>query len=371
MTTEFAGLSWHQPARMTMAALVTLGFAGLQAAPTAVQAATINIINNDPPGEGFNDLTPVDPVGGNPGTTLGEQRLNVFKAAAMVWEDILVSSVPIEVLATFRPLACSETGAVLGSAGPENGYVKIFSGEELFPSFPRGDTIYVSALANSFVGEDIDPDEPDIVTSFNSDFGQPGCLEQFTFSLAIDGSSTPGNAIALYEVVVHELAHGLGFLTFIDKETGEMPFGFNDAYMSNLADSDTDLGWPAMTAGERAVSAVSDDGLIWHGNAVTDCARRRASQGTNGRARVLMYAPEELAQGSSVSHFDLSIAPNDVMEPSVAVGTPLANIDLSVSVLADIGWQINDLDTNCTSRRNLKRIAQQNARKMSEFAGIE
>src|SRR5436189_223494 len=32
-------------------------------------AATITIVDLDGPGEGFNDTTPVDPVGGNPGTT--------------------------------------------------------------------------------------------------------------------------------------------------------------------------------------------------------------------------------------------------------------------------------------------------------------
>ena len=46
---------------------------------------TFTIVNNDGAGEGFNDTTPVAPIGGNPGTTLGQQRLNVFQAAANVW----------------------------------------------------------------------------------------------------------------------------------------------------------------------------------------------------------------------------------------------------------------------------------------------
>ena len=47
-------------------------------------AAQFVIVNADFPGEGFNDPTPAAPVGGNPGTTLGEQRLNVFLRAAGV-----------------------------------------------------------------------------------------------------------------------------------------------------------------------------------------------------------------------------------------------------------------------------------------------
>ena len=45
-------------------------------------AATITIVNIDLPGEGFNDPTVVAPVGGNPGTTLGQQRLLAFQYAA-------------------------------------------------------------------------------------------------------------------------------------------------------------------------------------------------------------------------------------------------------------------------------------------------
>ena len=51
-------------------------------APGARGAATITIVNGDPAGVGFNDATVVAPVGGNTGTTLGQQRLNAFQAAA-------------------------------------------------------------------------------------------------------------------------------------------------------------------------------------------------------------------------------------------------------------------------------------------------
>ena len=42
----------------------------------APASAEVNFILNpvDPPGVGFNDPTPATPIGGNPGTTLGEQK---------------------------------------------------------------------------------------------------------------------------------------------------------------------------------------------------------------------------------------------------------------------------------------------------------
>ena len=51
----------------------------------ASHAATITIVNGDSPGEGFNDPTAVAPVGDNPGVTIGQQRLNVFQEAAILY----------------------------------------------------------------------------------------------------------------------------------------------------------------------------------------------------------------------------------------------------------------------------------------------
>ena len=62
-------------------------------------AATVVIQNADGAGEGFNDATPAVPVGGNPGITLGAQRLNAFTFAANLWAAKLQSSVTIVVSA--------------------------------------------------------------------------------------------------------------------------------------------------------------------------------------------------------------------------------------------------------------------------------
>src|SRR5512138_477925 len=123
--------------------LLALGaLCALGAVSTAADAAaTIVIVNNNAAGVGFNDPTPVAPVGGNPGTTLGQQRLNAFQYAAFLWGAELSSSVEIRIFATFEPLTCTATSAVLGSAGPR----AVFSG---FSNAPVPDTWYHVALAN-------------------------------------------------------------------------------------------------------------------------------------------------------------------------------------------------------------------------------
>ena len=84
----------------------------------AFPAATIVIQNGDPAGVGFNDATVVAPVGGNTGTTLGQQRLIAFQYAANIWGATITSSVPIVVLATWEPLSCTATGACWAPLAP-------------------------------------------------------------------------------------------------------------------------------------------------------------------------------------------------------------------------------------------------------------
>src|SRR5258706_15919762 len=74
--------------------------------------AHLIIQNTDAAGTGFNDTTVVVPVGGNTGTTLGQQRLNVFQRAADILGALIDSRVDIRVDAGFASLTC----------GPSSGY---------------------------------------------------------------------------------------------------------------------------------------------------------------------------------------------------------------------------------------------------------
>src|SRR5678815_3601725 len=120
--------------------LSSVGVAVLAGLACAAQAATISISSRDPAGVGFNDPTPVAPVGGNTGTTLGEQRFNVYRYVANIWEAAIQSPVTITVSAGWEALACTATTATLGSAGAWNAW----------HDFPGGvpGTWYAAALAN-------------------------------------------------------------------------------------------------------------------------------------------------------------------------------------------------------------------------------
>src|SRR5262249_11785193 len=67
------------------AGLVTASALSAALVTARAQAAIIVVDNFDAPGGGFNDATPAAPVGGNTGTTLGQQRLNAVQYAADIW----------------------------------------------------------------------------------------------------------------------------------------------------------------------------------------------------------------------------------------------------------------------------------------------
>jgi hypothetical protein len=237
-------------------ALSCSAIAGAQA------AAVITIVNMNEPGVGFNDPTPVAPVGGNAGATLGQQRLIAFQHAADIWGATLTSSVPVRVGASFVPLSCTADTAVLGSAGA----FEIFAN---FPNAPRTNTWYPSALASKLAGADATtPDVPHIISRFNSRLGLASdCMPGSGFYLGLDNKHA--SQMDLVTVLLHELSHGLGFQTFTDDETGAQMQGLPSAWDHFLVDNRNNRLWTEMSDAERVASAISGNGLSWNGPLVT------------------------------------------------------------------------------------------------------
>lgn len=230
-------------------------------------AANIIIVNANAPGVGFNDPTPAAPVGGNPGTTLGQQRLNAFAQAASIWGGQLQSAVDVRILARMTPLPCSATSAVLGSAGPR--WVDIDFPGALVPGH-----WYHGALVNKLSGVDglTAADDPagqgaEIGANFNSNLGNPGCLTGSPFYLGLDNNH--GNLIDLLTVLLHEFGHGLGFSTLSSGLTGSQFFGLPSIYDKFAFDNTLGKTWDTMTNAERKFSGLNSRNLVWNGANVT------------------------------------------------------------------------------------------------------
>jgi len=116
-----------------------------------------------------------------------------LQLAVDIWGANFQSKVPITIDATW---SSSQSIAVLGSARP-GGYFAGFSGA------PDSSLWYPSALANALAGKDLDVRSAEITINVNSraDWNRRG-----------DGSPTT-REYDLKSVFIHEMGHGLGFLS--------------------------------------------------------------------------------------------------------------------------------------------------------------
>lgn len=255
---------------MTRAPIVAGVLATWCCCASSALAADFEIRVQDAAGTGFEDPTPVTPVGGNHGTTLGEQRRIAFEYAAEIWGELLESVVTIRVDARFSALTCSSNSAVLGSAGTNF----VFQG---FPGAPAPATWYHSALADSLAGVDLAPGLADISAQFNADLDDPDCLGGVGWYYGLDGNA--GKDIDLVQVLLHELGHGLGFSNFVNEETGKLLLDEPDVYSSFTLDTQQGRSWAELSDAERVVSAKNSRRVVWSGVRVSEAAPRVLSSG--------------------------------------------------------------------------------------------
>lgn len=313
---------------------------GLMIVSLTASAANVVLVNLDPPGTGLNDPTPATPVGGNPGTTIGEQRVNVYNRAAEIWGAVLDSDIDILVGATFQPLPCAPAGGVLGAAGP----TYIFSD---FPNAGYPATWYVSAQADAVSGLDLFFEEGgyidiDIISFFNSDIDDddPNCLTGTSWYYGFDNMEA--GDIDFLTVVLHEIAHGLGNLELVDEDTGALIAGQSDIYMKFMYDRTTEKTWDEMDDAERLASQVNTENLVWIGDAVTAAAPsflgpRPSFQILNPKSNKGSFEAQSASFGPPLNADGGMTGKLVMAEPNTACGGPLENKVAGKIVVIDRG----------------------------------
>jgi hypothetical protein len=218
------------------------------------------------------------------------------QAAIDVWSANFKSTVPISVDASWGR---SSSWGVLGSARPGS-FFSAFAGA------PDPSLWYSSAFANALAGKDLDKTDPEIVIQVNS---------AADWNIRGDGSPT-AREYDLESVFIHELGHGLGFLSndaydpYYGLGSLDEPTPF-DAYLQT---SDgrrlADLPTPSRELGTALTSS-----LVWNGP---------LGIAANGGVKPKMYTPLRYEAGSSTSHLDEATFSksglDSVMTPSLDPG---------------------------------------------------
>jgi MYXO-CTERM domain-containing protein len=237
-----------------------LAFVALLAVPMSAHARATIVTQLD--GAGFSDATPVAPVGGNKGTSLGEQRRLALEYALSQWEARLDSPVPIVLHMTFEDMGCGEASAVLGATSPTAafGNLNMVGAAGADPSL-----IYVSALADSLAGYDMRPGEPDVDMHFNSAIDSTCKSVLGGFYYGFDGKSEDQGE-DFVEVILHEFAHGIGVTSLWNPDTGQwLVDSAPDSYSAHVRDLDLGKSWNDLTAAERVRSSTNVRRLVWDG----------------------------------------------------------------------------------------------------------
>lgn len=246
-------------------------------------------------------------------TNFPEDAKRAVQNAIDIWSANFSSKILITVDAI---LERDQNQSVLGSARPGFYF-------NAFPGAADEDLWYPSALANILAGKDLEPKQSEIVLKLNSSIpwytGTDGKLNNQSYDLS--------------SVVLHEIGHGLGFLSNAAYDrfsgTGYMyqPTPY-DAYVQ-LPDGRTFLDFCSRSAD---LGKAMTGNLVWSGN-----------QGTaaNGGVKPKLFTPTPYLDGSSITHLDeetFSKSLTDaLLTPNLEPGKSLINVGpIALGMIADM-----------------------------------
>ena len=267
-----------------------------------------------------------------------------FIFAVSIWGTHLESVVPIRVRAVFEPLDAQ----TLAATGP--------ACVEMRDDLPFRATWYPVALAEAILSSELNPvgvsvcPGVDITATFNSNID---------WYFGADGN-TPRGQYDFATVVLHELAHGLGFFGSFSVVTA----GGNEC--SPLLGT-VDVGDGCWGFGDNTVRPLVFDGFAEDAQGISlldtrvypnpsrmlgDALRSEhvffdgpTATPSNASIPIDLYAPSNFEPGSSFSHLDESVSPpgdiNSLMTPFIARAEAIYSPGpLTCGIFRDIGWPL-------------------------------
>ncbi|MDA3881868.1 MAG: T9SS type A sorting domain-containing protein [Bacteroidales bacterium] len=239
---------------------------------------------------------------------------NAVNFALDVWDQYINFTFPVIVHVSWTTIS-----------GSVNAYAKPTSLISNYPSLNWSDFSLPVALAENSISKNLNKEQADIELVINSNI-----------NWHLDETEMPEGKTDLATIILHEFAHGLGFLGNISYKNAdfllENPLIY-DSYIYYKDSLSVVSLFNSSVNQDSLMNILTSDTLLWLGP---------YSQAFLGYYPKL-YAPSTFNSGSSFYHFDESIFP---LGDTNALMTPIINSFemihapgiAALSILADIGW---------------------------------
>jgi hypothetical protein len=291
---------------------------------------------------------------GNPGSTLGEQRRLAALESINRIAASFQSEAPIVVRACWAALDATETSAVIAQATPEGLFINdpgLFDNDGkpgLRQTFlPEPHAWYAAAPSSKLAGTSFcriagGPcnQRVDVTITFNSRIDDGNVLGGARFYYGLN--PPPAGAIDFIGVTMHEVSHGLGFLSLVDIGGGSRPagsklLGRDDIYSRQIVDTSngTERPFNRLSDAERVAALTSVRNVQW---IEPEAVASEFNRPRSGEPGVRIYAPTTLRPGSTLSHIDL-IYRGDLMVPTSTAQQGNRELKLTEPMLNAVGWR--------------------------------
>ena len=259
-----------------------------------------------------------------------EEAKAAFEYAVSIWENLLTSSVPVKIHATWEKF--DNTALALGR--PSTFHIN-FDGAQI------PDTYYPVALAEKLAGENINSGEADIFCRFNSNY---------PWYFGTDGN-TPSTKYDFVSSVLHEIVHGLGFSGFFEDNGQSGYFGNSsnvpsiyDYYLFNNQNQQLSDGTVFPVPSNELHQQLTSAALKFFSPDNAD-----GDEYTND----WIFAPSTWSKGASIYHLEAGSGLMDAyMHRGEAIHAPE---ETTLEILEEMGWksvvfdfdELNDMEAPC------------------------
>lgn len=274
-------------------------------------------------------------------TNFPTEARRAFQYAVDIWATLITSSVPIRIQANW----VTQEPNILGSAGPTS-YRYNFDGSQ------RATAFYPIALAEKVAHRQLnDPAEADIVADIN---------RNNTWYYGTDGKTVKGQT-DLVTAVLHELAHGLGFIGFFSAGVDGGGQGYGQYLSSIPSVYDCFIENKKRQHLANAQKEFPNKSVALHDQLTSDSLYLNGPlllRSTGQKAR--LHANPFYVKGASIYHLDEDAYPpgnvNSLMTPRLNQAESIHTIGpLVQSFFSDLEWKttsvlhtpvLNTEDTN-------------------------